>query len=55
LRAFVDAEKKCIVAHMSGTAENDYGTADNVNSSIPFSLKGVMKHDKDGLPEIITF
>jgi hypothetical protein len=50
-----DPEKKCIVAHMSGTAENAYGTADNINTSIPFSLKGAMKQDKDGLPEIITF
>jgi len=42
LRAFVDAE-------------NASGTADNVNSSIPFLLKGLMKQDKDGLPEIIAF
>jgi hypothetical protein len=40
---------------MSGTAENAYGTPDNISSSIAFTVKGVMKKDSEGLPEIFTF
>jgi hypothetical protein len=47
-----NAKEKCIIANMSGTAENAYGTPDNLSSSIPFSLKGEMKTDEEGMPTI---
>jgi hypothetical protein len=40
---------------MSGTAENAYGTPDNISSSIKFSKTGQMIKDSDGLPDIMTY
>jgi hypothetical protein len=50
-----DAEEQQIVAYMSGTAENAYGTPDNISSSIKFSKTGQMIKDSDGLPDIMTY
>lgn len=47
-----DKEENRIIALMSGTAENAYGVPDNLNTIIPFDIKGKMIEDKDGIPEI---
>jgi len=47
-----DKKENKINAIMSGTAENAYGVPDNINTFIPFDIKGKMIEDKDGLPEI---
>jgi hypothetical protein len=48
-----DKNEKIITAYMTGTAENAYGVADNVNTIIRFDLKGKMIMNKDGLPDIL--
>jgi hypothetical protein len=50
-----DKKENKIYAIMSGTAENAYGVPDNINTFIPFDIKGKMIKDKDGLPEIYLF
>lgn len=47
-----DKNELKITAFMTGTAENAYGVADNVNTIIPFDQNGKMILDKDGLPNI---
>ena len=47
-----DKKENKINAFMSGTAENAYGVPDNINTFIPFDIKGKMIEDKDGIPEI---
>lgn len=49
---FYDEEKKRITAIMHGTAENAYGVPDNIDTFIPFDIKGKMTKDKNGLLEI---
>jgi ABC-type glycerol-3-phosphate transport system substrate-binding protein len=49
---FYDKETKRINAIMSGTAENAYGVPDDINTIIPFDIKGKMIEDKNGIPEI---
>jgi hypothetical protein len=44
-----------IYAYMNGTAENAYGVADRLSTSIPFNLKGNMIMDADDLPEIVSY
>ena len=50
-----DSEENKINACMNGTAENAYGVADRISSSIPFNLKGNMIMDADALPDIVTY
>ncbi len=50
-----DTKEKKITAFVNGTAENAYGVPDELNSTVPFNLKGVMINDQDGLPDIFSF
>ena len=50
-----DRTEKKLLAYMKGTAENAYGTPDNISSTIPFDLKGKLLLDKDGLPKIDSY
>jgi hypothetical protein len=50
-----DAEDNTLRSSISGTAENSYGTPDNIYSVVHFTLDGKMKSDKDGMPIIESF
>lgn len=50
-----DSKEKKIIIFVDGTAENAYGVADKISSTITFNLNGKMINDKDGLPVILSY
>ena len=49
-----DSEENTLNSSIGGTAENAYGTPDNIYSVVTFTLNGEMKSDKDGMPTVRT-
>jgi hypothetical protein len=50
-----DVKENTLSVSIGGTAENSYGTPDNIYSVVHFTLDGKMKSDKDGMPIIDSF
>ena len=50
-----DLEPNGISVVVQGTCANAYGVKDNITNTIHFDLKGRMKRDKDGSPDILTY
>lgn len=48
-------ENNEITVSIKGTCENGYGVRDNIHNIISFDRRGIMMHDKNGVPKIETF